>query len=192
MTYQLFIRIARLKIRRRNNNMARRYKDLKDKILSNIIVDKNTGCWNWTGTLNRVEGEKRRYGRVFVGSTLDGTGKRIMAHRASYMAFVEMVPDELCVCHKCDNPKCVNPNHLFLGTKKDNAKDMVKKGRSLSRYGAENPNHKLSSKDVLIIRKSNYSLPELGRKFNVSPNTIFRIKHNQTWSNLSDDSKEDS
>jgi hypothetical protein len=78
------------------------------------------GCWEWQAAKLR-----RGYGQF--GS---GQGKRlILAHRMAWTLFVGKIPDGLCVLHKCDNPPCVNPNHLFLGTYKDNAEDMVAKNR---------------------------------------------------------------
>jgi hypothetical protein len=75
-------------------------------------------CWLWTASLNN-----KGYGKI-------GEGKKILlAHRVSWELHFGPIPDRLCVLHKCDNPKCVNPDHLFLGTQKDNAQDMVRKNR---------------------------------------------------------------
>lgn len=82
-----------------------------------------TNCWNWSGSL------RNGYGRTICGSRVDNTRKSVSAHVFSYLAFNGDIPDGLCVLHKCDNRKCCNPDHLFLGTKKDNAIDMVKKRR---------------------------------------------------------------
>lgn len=85
---------------------------------SKYRVDKDTGCWNW----NRPHPD-HGYGQF----NLDG--KTLRAHRVSWIIHNGTIPDGLCVLHKCDNPRCVNPSHLFLGTHSDNMIDMWKKGR---------------------------------------------------------------
>jgi len=88
-----------------------------DKILKKVTKNAN-GCWEYGGYLN-VWG----YGR------LRHNGKKILAHRLSYLFNIGEIPDGALVLHKCDNPKCVNPEHLYLGTSKDNATDMAKRNR---------------------------------------------------------------
>lgn len=83
-----------------------------------VKVDKTNACWYWTGAKNN-----RGYGNVRIAS------KYLLAHRVSY-AIAYGIPDDMNVLHKCDNPACVRPNHLFLGTHQDNMDDMVAKGRA--------------------------------------------------------------
>jgi hypothetical protein len=85
---------------------------------SNIKVNENNGCWEWEGTVNQFG-----YGIAIHNR------KRYVAHRFSWEILKGEIPDNLFVCHKCDNRKCVNTDHLFLGTQKDNLDDMVQKGR---------------------------------------------------------------
>lgn len=87
----------------------------------NDLVDKSGECWEWIGNKNSLG-----YGMIWY------EGKNIRSHRVSYFIKNGEFNDKLFVCHKCDNPKCVNPEHLFLGTSKDNMRDMIKKGRSRS------------------------------------------------------------
>lgn len=90
--------------------------DAVSRFLSKVEKVEN-GCWNWTGF---------RFSFGYGEFWLD---KNITAHKASWVLFNGEIPKGLCVCHKCDNASCVNPDHLFLGTHKDNTQDMISKGR---------------------------------------------------------------
>lgn len=108
-------------------------------------------------------------------------------HRAAWVDNFGPIPKGLFVCHKCDNPSCINPEHLFLGTPKENTSDMIKKGRCVigvhDNSGESNPNSILSEEDVRWIRE-NYTQgkgPEFGRKFGVSSVTINKIIRRDLW-----------
>ena len=127
------------------------------------VEDKN-GCWIWQGYIN-----KRGYG---IASR---KGLRIRAHRLFYQAYKGAIKD-LHVLHKCDNPSCVNPDHLFLGTHKDNMRDKAKKGRAPGFKGESNPFCKLTFKQVLKIRElyetGKYSQRRLAKMFDSSQTNI--------------------
>lgn len=89
------------------------------KLMLAADVDYDTGCWNWQRSLS-----DKGYGQIGIGGT-----KSERANRASYRSFTGTIPDGMHVLHSCDNPKCVNPDHLFLGTHQDNLVDMDYKGR---------------------------------------------------------------
>jgi hypothetical protein len=92
--------------------------DKKERIVSRVVVDKSTGCWNWSGLKNPAG-----YGRMMF------SGDAWLVPRFSYFAFRGRIPKNTIVCHTCDNPGCANPDHLFLGTHKTNADDKVLKRR---------------------------------------------------------------
>ena len=123
-----------------------RKQEFKDYLIRNSTVNEETGCWEWgKGT------SSYGYGCVFRNKIESGR----VAHRLSYVIFVAPIPKGLFVCHHCDNPKCINPKHLFLGTAKDNSEDMVSKGRGRngSLPGKLSPwygrKHKQESKDKI-------------------------------------------
>jgi hypothetical protein len=89
---------------------------LEDRFLK--FVDVDLECWNWTGALS-----DKGYGRFMLD------GRNSHAHRVAYMLWVGEIPEGLSVCHKCDNPRCVRPQHLFVGSNSDNQQDSVSKGR---------------------------------------------------------------
>lgn len=94
---------------------------LKDRLLKNIDI--TNFCWNWSGCKDELG-----YGRIHYKNNI-GRRPYIGTHRASWIVFNGDIPDGLLVLHKCDNPSCINPDHLFLGTNRDNCNDKMKKGR---------------------------------------------------------------
>jgi len=92
----------------------------QDRFEEKVSIEPNSGCWLWTGAANAAG-----YGRLYVWPE----GKHQKAHRISYELHVGAIPDGMFVCHRCDNPSCVNPQHLFIGTRQDNVDDMNRKGR---------------------------------------------------------------
>jgi len=129
-------------------------------------VNNKTGCVEWTGAL------RNGYGRLIIGSRTDGSRKSVSAHRMSYEINFGEVTEGLYVCHRCDNRKCINPEHLFLGTHQDNIDDRESKGRN-------NHFYKLTDADVSYIidypRRSGLR-KHLAIKFNVSEHTIKDIR----------------
>lgn len=133
-------------------------------------------CWIYEGYIGKS-------GYVLI--TFDGC--YIKAHRASYIAFKGNIPKELHVCHTCDNRTCVNPDHLWLGTAKNNAEDRDKKGRKASTLGSKNGFNILNEQQVEEIKKmlhQGISQSEIGRKFNVSNKVIWCIAHKKSWSHI--------
>lgn len=146
------------------------------------FFDKTDRCWNWKGS-KQTQG----YGKIKVG------GRTFRAHRLAFELYIGAVPDKIFVCHKCDNPACVNPDHLFLGTPKQNTHDMLRKGRWVqppSRKpgtvrGSKNFNSRLKEAEVLKIKallRDKVLNKDIAKRFDVVPKTISDIKLNKTWS----------
>ena len=152
---------------------------MKDRIMQSVTVNSISGCWEWKGS------KRNGYGRMTVGSRLDGTRKTMSAHRMSYIAFKGDIPDGYFVCHKCDNPCCVNPEHLFIGTRQDNIDDRENKHRNVIKVGEEHPRSKLTKKAVKDARHEHIvngvSFMTLARKYNVSKSTIQNAINGITW-----------
>jgi HNH endonuclease len=125
-------------------------------------------CWTWIGSINT-----RGYGQFWIGKTFTG------AHRFSYKIHYGDIPDGLLVCHKCDNRKCVNPNHLFLGTSQDNVDDAVSKNRQAK--GKQVMHSKLVEEQVREIRSSSLSYQELSNIYGVTENMTYYIKSGRSW-----------
>jgi hypothetical protein len=138
-------------------------------------VNKTDGCWLWTASLGT-----HGYGQIGVGRSV------VAASRVAWMLTFGPIPDGLFVCHRCDVPKCVNPEHLFLATQAGNLRDMAMKGRGRNRpaFGSANPRAKLAERDAIDIRRryaEGESLRVLGRHFGVWPTTIADVVHKRTW-----------
>jgi hypothetical protein len=142
-----------------------------------------SGCWLWLGAEQGSYG----YGRIKVN------GKAMPAHKYSYQRFVGQVPDGMLVCHRCDNPACVNPYHLFIGTSQDNSDDKVRKNRQAkgnelakAQYknrpkGEINGNSKLTKDQVNQIRSIDAPQRKLANIFGVSQALISKIKRKEMW-----------
>jgi len=143
---------------------------LFQRLISKLEYNTETYCWLWNGRIRKGYGEIKYY------------GKHLGTHRVAYQYFVKDIPDGLCVLHKCDVPSCCNPMHLFLGTKKDNSLDAIKKGRICR--GEQVSNSKLTTKDIVDIRRSLLSTRQLGKRLNVNHTTIWKIRTNKTWKHV--------
>lgn len=150
-----------------------------EEFWDNVSVSSDNECWEWVGTLN-----DHGYGR------LNYRGKDDRSHRVSWRMKNGDIPDNLFVLHKCDNRKCVNPNHLFLGTQLDNMQDMSRKGRGkpFVGIGSRNPKSKLTENDVLTIRKlhqnKNYTCVQLSKMYKVTDVQISAIIHRKAWKHI--------
>lgn len=151
--------------------------NLIDRLLKKRNIDQETKCWNWTGCIHKFG-----YGVIRVNK------KTCKVHRVSANLFLNFNPDSgLCVLHKCDNRKCFNPDHLFIGTYYDNNLDCKLKGRKKDTHGMGNPNCKLSDEMISEIRKKlnqGYSQTELSKIYKVAQATIWKIKNKIRWSHI--------
>jgi len=136
-------------------------KDLLSRFYA-FVQKGDCGCWLWTGYR-----DKDGYGTI----TIDG--RPIRAHRLAYEINKGEIPRKTLVCHSCDTPSCVNPDHLFLGTPKRNTGDMMSKWR----HGRA----KLSRDQVVEIRRSSDSLSILSERYGVSSQHISHIRRNKSW-----------
>ena len=156
---------------------------IPEKFWSKVSPGDEDACWEWHAYCND-------YGYGIVSHR----GKELRAHRVSWEIHNGPILDGLCVLHECDNPPCVNPNHLFLGTRGVNAADKVRKGRARggSLPGESNPAAKLKVEDVREIkrrgkRKYRGMLTDLGRDFGVTKQMISLILKGKKWAHVTID-----
>lgn len=154
--------------------------DLMEQFLRHVDKSGPNGCWQWMG-VRSTQG----YGGIQVNGT------RVSAHRISYMLHHGDIPEGqgfhgYVVCHRCDNPSCVNPEHLFLGTQYANMQDRDAKWRRMAAEGAAHGMAKLSERDVKAIRQlaGQYSQMELAKMFSVSNSMISMIINRKNWTHI--------
>jgi len=134
-------------------------------------------CWLWMGSC-----KENGYPQLGVGSITNGTRTMRMAHRLSWLIHFGEVPPKKYVLHHCDTPRCVNPNHLYLGGNAENARDAVNRNRI--RHGVTHPHAKLNEKKVKRVRKmfaAGKNFSQIAAKMKVSPSTIQQVITGECW-----------
>ncbi len=149
------------------------YELLKQMLAQPMPANVNA-CVEWPRPLNRFG-----YGRVRMN------GKVVRVHRASYKLKKGPIPKGKLVCHKCDNPPCIRPEHLFLGTKLDNNRDCIAKARNT--HGIKHPMAKLTESDIPVIRDlkaQGFTLSQIAQRFNVCASMIGYITRRKNWKHI--------
>jgi len=133
-------------------------------------------CWEWQGHHIR-----KGYGQYTVREPL-----QMLAHRVAWeLHHKQEVPEGMCVCHTCDNPPCVNPAHLYLGTHTDNMRDRAERGRSAK--GSQNGNAKLTEdqvREIRQLRQAGWKYRQLAVRFGITPTTACQITHRTHWRHI--------
>jgi hypothetical protein len=145
--------------------------------MENFTV-KTNGCWKWTGG-KTAQG----YGNIWF----DGSLRR--ANRIRWQLCFGEIPEGMLVLHKCDNPECTNPDHLFIGTQKDNMQDMIQKGRGRKANGSSHYMSKFTEQDILEMRKlskEGHDINYISEKFSAKKGTIRAIINRTNWKWLKD------
>jgi hypothetical protein len=152
----------------------------EEKLKYNYKVNEK-GCWVWQGSVRKKDG----YGSINIGQ-----GKTSLVHRLAYTYWKGEIPEGMFVCHHCDNPPCINPDHLFLGTNQDNMNDKMLKGRAFTGFhkGEANGGAKLTNEQVSDIKKllieGEFNQSEIAVEFGVSRQSICDINTNKKWSHI--------
>lgn len=149
---------------------------VREKLLANIRKNEVCGCWNWLGNC-----QNNGYGRLKFRNV------RSLAHRVSWQVFRGEIPKGMCILHSCDNPRCVNPDHLFLGTKDDNNQDMIEKGRDRKVCGEKSPKAKLTVGQVRELRRlylEGVKIYQLAPIFGINRSSIGAIVRRKTWKHV--------
>lgn len=158
-------------------------------------VEPTSDCWLWRGAKHR-----QGYGSFFL-ARINAKHTTILAHRFMYQIIHGILPPELCVCHTCDMPPCVNPAHLFTGTPAENNHDRARKGRTKANVGltmqhmperrargSRQGSARLLDADVVRIRslyqEGGHSHQQLAHEYGVAKNTIQKVLHRITWTHL--------
>lgn len=138
-------------------------KDIWERFWSKVEMSTPDKCWNWTANTGRG------YGMFWF------TKIPMVAHRVSWMLLRGPIPDGKLVLHKCDNRRCVNPNHLFIGTQSDNVRDMLYKGRK-GDYRTGNTKKFTNEEvtDILRLKALGLSLRAIAKKYSTTHSTIIR------------------
>lgn len=150
--------------------------ELIERFHEKWALNPRTGCWEWTASI-----AGKGYGQI----KLPGERRQIYAHRLAYLIFYGELPEDRMVCHTCDNPRCVRPSHLFLGSAADNLGDMRDKDRHLR--GERNAKAKLTDDKVRHMHRLSAEGVSQGRiaaMMGVSQGVVWRILHGESWAHI--------
>lgn len=151
--------------------VSKRGASVKDRLM--LHTNKSpSGCWLWTGAK-----DKRGYGKINI------EGRYVQTHRASWAEF-KGDPGQLFVCHHCDTPACLNPEHLFLGSHTDNMEDMTTKQRQ--KRGTEKTQAKLTEELVRTIRATQISCRIWAAATGATPMAVWNARNGKTWKHVKD------
>lgn len=159
--------------------MSKKYtkKERIAKFWSRVQIKGLLDCWEWTGAK-----EPRDYGHT------QGTrGENTRAHRLSWELTYGVIADDMYVCHKCDNPPCCNPVHLYLGTPKENAQDRDRRKRRRPPKGIDNGRAKLKESDIKEIRSliaQGITQTVIAKKYGICRGGVSKIKLGKSWSHI--------
>jgi hypothetical protein len=153
-------------------------------------VRRSDGCWIWTGAL-----DTKGYGRFVTGRKRDHSQRLVAAHRLAFLRSKGPIPPDTLICHRCDTPACVRPDHLFAGSQSDNVRDAWEKGRSnwqrhgnAKRVGVENGRAKLTPGQVQEIRRRFVSgmsaTREMAAEFGVTRTALNYIRRGEHWKSV--------
>jgi hypothetical protein len=154
-------------------------KNLRKRFQKFVKYNESNGCLEWTGAIHSLG-----YGVISVGN------KQLKAHRASLLLCNRLRPNKF-VCHRCDNRKCVNPKHLFIGTPKMNINDAILKGRFS--MGESHYSTKLKIRDITamrLLKKNGYPSHWISKLWNIGDTTVRKILKNETWKNFNEEEGE--
>lgn len=144
-----------------------------ERFWEKVNKDAPNGCWEWTGSQHDFG-----YGSIYVNN------KMMLTHRFSYELHNGPIPPNMFCCHTCDNPRCCNPQHLFLGSNNDNVSDMIKKGRDSRGTGSA----KLTEAQVIEIRQKyaqgSVTHMELASEYGLDRSSVSSIIRRRTWSHI--------
>lgn len=159
------------------NRYYQRFKTLEERFWEKVDKRSDDECWEWKNCKTHFG-----YGKIKVGKQYKP------AHRVMWELYYGSVPDGMLVLHKCDNPPCVNPKHLFLGTYLDNVRDMIAKDRVKYVRGEQHGHAKFKDGDIRNIRQlykdGQYSQYKLAEMYNVCTREIRKIVHNELWKHI--------
>jgi hypothetical protein len=159
--------------------VSARLDEIEDRLLSRVVMVKgplSTPCWEWTGGRSGL-----RYGGIRFN------GPKVKTHRLAYELWVDEIPDGLYVLHHCDNPLCINPEHLYAGTQQKNMADMIARGRCPDRRGERCGLAAITKEQALLIKcllAAGYGKTRIAHQFGITPTSVYHIRVGRTWSHV--------
>lgn len=168
---------------KKNNSNGESYCNFECR-MKKYTLKKENGCWDWIGSK-----DKHGYGQFCIKANNNPKQRFVFAHRESYKFYKSKLSDDFVVCHHCDNPSCINPDHLWAGTQTENHKDMHNKGREGhgSAKGENTPVSKLKNQNITEIRsmyENGKSQQKIADIFGVTQGTISSILRKATWKHI--------